>query len=745
MAVVGRSSIIIYENIDLDKLIRLKDEGDINIQELANINNLIKKVKKTGYNTVEYKYKTRITASTPSVQYLSNNCRSYLYSEDYIDLDMQSCALNIIKSLVYKYELNDFYDLTNKLFDIKKNINDKVKINSFLFGQATLDELSKEEAYMFKKLREQLVDYHKEISKKIKNVSIYQFYGTALSHIIYHYEHLCISNAIDFFDMNNIEYSTIVFDGICVKNITQEQIELMEEYIYENIEIKTKWIIKPWIDIPDTFFKEKSETKSNYSNESNDTDDIINIVFCDFINWANENKYIRLYDTTIILQVQEQKYNALNVFDKANDIINAFNTYCRKQGWKTYGNPDKNTEKIEKALISFLKNDRPNELFPIIKRDKRYFGYKNGVFDLYENKFIVGDDIPDDMIVRKYFDEDFKPINEVPEEILTIFNYQEFTKETQDNILYMLGRSYFPINKFDKIGMVLNNVGASSVGKSTLIDSIGSTMDKSNIVVCGTSRSAFGLEGKNNKELLKVHEAERLMKGLEEDDFKSMCRGEEVEIECKGVGKYTETWNTPILLASQNPLIIQDKSGAINKKRIMNVKYTKMVDKEDVGLGSRLNNKMPNFIPYLINHYHTYKFELSEQIKCWNDEISEENNYFEEWISSMNQNVYQQVIYKEGIECKPAELLNAWSKHWKFTLQNTREEPPKIGIHENALLAKLGIQKKQSKYCMFCEQRHLKGCCDKYDRNKKKTLTTYLNCDIITGGLHPDNKRYAGE
>ena len=729
------STIIIHETPEIEKLVKLHNEADLTIQERSCVSNIIKKIKKVGFNLVEYKYSKRICAKGDSIQYLSNNSRSFLCADDYVDLDMKSCALNILKSLVHKYEMEQFYSVVDKLFEIKDKIEDKVKLNSFLFGNSVLEGLSKEEIYIFKKLREEIVVRNKPLYK-IKN-SEYNFDGTALSHIIYYFEYLCIQSAIEYFNINEIEYSTIVFDGIYVKEITKDQIEELEDHIQENTEIITKWVIKPWMEIPEKFFRD-TDINSTSSTSENEKDDIINVVFCEFVNWANENKYVRLEKGTFILEIQEQKYNAKLVYEEPYEIINSFTQYCYDKKYNYYGSIDKNTEKIDKALTSFLRHQKPHNMFPVIKKDLRYMGYKNGVFDLNENRFITGEDIPDNMLCRKYFDEIYNPLTEVPTEIMTIFNHQEFTKETQDNILYMLGRAYFAINQFDTLGKVLCCYGASSVGKSTLIDAIAGTMDR--VTVIGSVRKEFSLDNKYDVELLKIGEAENLMKGIQEEDFKEIIRGGVIDIDGKCKDRKDRIWKTPILLASQNPVKVEDKSGAINKQRILNVKFSKLVKTQDITFSERVKKLFPQFIPYLINHYYNYKFETAEQILDWNNDICSQSNPFEEWVKSMNENCFTQFVIKKGHSIKPEDLRASWSKHWKYTLQNTTQ-PPAITVHDQSILTDMGAEKKDIKFCLYCEKPHKCGCCDKYCRTKRKTLTVWANCDLITGGL---DKRFDG-
>lgn len=718
------AAIVIQESLGEYELQEVLTRGNISTEDRCTLEKIKKVIKKTGKNEVEYKYKTRLTAATPSLQYVSKPVRSFFCKDDYLDLDMDACGIRIIMSLVRDTE---HVPLMYKILDYKKTCSDKKVINALLFGNSKIDTLTDSEHFQFKKMREEIVNNHSKIHKVKKDV--YNFDGTALSHIVFYYEYIIINCAIEYFAMNNIEYSTIVFDGIHVKEITEEQIDSLEDYIHTHANITTKWKIKPWED-PITL-RAESDCSTSSSNEfMRSKENIHDIIYNEFIDWAKKNKLIRLKDTQLVLKVVND-YHAETYYKSADETLNAF-IDTKQNLFNGAGLKGK-----RENIIVFLKSNQPNDHFPVKQRNFEYFGYSDGLYCITSDEFIT-ENFPD-CLCRNYFDIPFKPLKNVPDDILKIFNDQNFTQETQDCILFMLGRAYFPINKFDTNGNVLNCYGASSTGKSTIIDALASTLDNDQVVAIGTDRASFALYGKNNKELLICNEAEHLMNGLSEDTFKSMCRGEKVEIEGKGKDRTTEIWTTPIILASQNPIKVNDKSGAINKKRLVNVEFSRLVC-DDSHLKGRIVSIFPLFLPYLIKLYHKSSFKLSDQINDWNEESATQENYFYDWVHSMRSDVYQQVIYLPNSSVKPVDLHSAWTKHWKFTL-GKNSEAPKISIHDNAVLCSFGIDKKKVQYCAFCEQKHTKGCCDNYDRTKRKPLISYINCAIVDGGLNKNSKK----
>jgi hypothetical protein len=742
------STFVIQENVKLEKLFKLYNEADLTLQEKNCVSNMIKKVKKDGFNSVSYKNTgIRITAANPCIQYLSAYSRSFLCNEDYFDLDMKSCALNILKSLIHNYEMDDFYEIIDKIIHIKENvIEDKVQVNKFLFGQSQLNGLTKQEIYIFKQMREKINSKYPDIIKKIKKDNVVaeaQRDGKVLSHIIYHYERLCINSAIEYFNESNIEYATIVFDGIHVKEITEDQIEELVDYIQQNTDMITKWVIKPWVEVPESFFKETSNGSIS-SLGSDDKEDIINSVFCDFIDWACDNRYVRLEKTTKVLQLEDVGYYGNQVLNTHEDTINAFCHYCRKKpDYTIYGSVDKNTEKIDKALKSFLKNQRPHESFPVVKKDMRYIGYKNGVFDLHNQSFLTGENIPEGMLVRKYFDEDFNPLTELPKEMLHIFKCQKWTEETINCYCALLGRLYFPINTFDDWGQILINLGISGTGKSTILENvIADNMEDSDTRSSKDAR--FNLGGANNRELLFFGEAENIHNAFESDVIKKLARGEKTAIEGKHVAQESEKWTTPIAMNSNHKLNYNDSSGGI-ANRFTYFKYNYIVSRNG-SIKDNLVKLAPRLIPLLIQNYFDMVksgFIKGEQIEGWCMEIDEDANDFLTWYNTPNEDLYTQIVFKEGSMVSIVEMKKNWTNYWKFAL-NKSGEPKKLDENDFSHLQKNNITYDRIHICKSCGNKHNKDCCKNYSRTNRTTKKVFMNCCLITGGLHPDNKRFNG-
>lgn len=232
------TSITITEYLDINSLQHINKKY-VSLEEGKTIENIRKKISKTGSNQVEYKYDKntkRLSAKTPSIQYLNKYLRSYFCKEHYKDVDMVACAINILFGLVKKHKLEDYETLIEELRVIKK-LCDKKQFNSCIFGNQNLEMFDKTQQILFKKLRKEIVDLEKSNVKE-KDVSD----GQALSHIIFYYEYVIMKESINYFNQNEIEYSTIIFDGIHLKSITEEQLLDLQKHILT----ETYYFDMPW-------------------------------------------------------------------------------------------------------------------------------------------------------------------------------------------------------------------------------------------------------------------------------------------------------------------------------------------------------------------------------------------------------------------------------------------------------------------------------------------------------------------
>ena len=481
---------------------------------------------------------------------------------------------------------------------------------------------------------------------------------------------------------------------------------------------KSKWKEPPVCLIDtDTLIEPKKEKENCHD-----------IIWGLFFEWTKNNNLVRIKNTEIVLKMKTEYYGE-EISKSCQETLNIF---ISSSPYVLSLFDGKGLKGKRENLGCFLKGNQPKDEFPFVEYNWKYFGYLNGLFNIETGLFLT-EDFPKEVLCRNYFNEDYNPLTEVPDCLRTIYKDQYFTNDTIDIHLALLGRSFYPINHLEDWGVVLVNYGVSNTGKSTTIEMINKSLNQlktKTIGSQGNDKSRFALDGKNNNELLIINEAENLPQAIGAELFKSMCRGEKVEIEGKCKDCISEDWTTPMLLASNTEIPYKDKSGGVGN-RIVYFKHSVIVN-PDPKIKIELHSLIPKLIPFLCNKYlgiAPKPLELTPQICNWKEEVSENDDEFKAWINSLNEDVYLQIKFAKGKTIKPKELQDAFDNHMKFTLRSSKTI--RIGLNEQALLGLKGIEKHSIHYCKSCENKSEKGCCDDYSQTNRAKKVVFTNCELM--------------
>ena len=766
----------IEEEVDMKKCVELFNHGSLRAQDKNVIKDICKSIKKNGTHIANYhfgedplhSYNTskRLQAKNASISKLEGKVRNYLLYEDYQELDIKNCAvtilLNILKNnrniftdeefnLVQNYYVNK-EKYKEKYEDISKFKQDYMKCMYTLTSNIYKNEkefenfvplFTREEFKTFVDLREKIINMPQYKHHK-KNAKSTNLDGSALSNIICEIEKdimLCVKN---YLDANNYKSSSIIYDGIFV-NINEEiDVENLESFIKENLNLEIVFNLKQ-IEQPERDELFSFNYEFNEPHEEQEKTDPITEVLEKFIAWGKNNHLIRIKDSSVILR-KHLKDEGINyagevVYYSVEETRIAFQEFIIKEHLFTNNLLQKKINIIE----TFLTSQTPDKEFPIYESDWRYFGYTDGVLDITTNTFIKKEIFTDNILVRKYLGIKYS-ITEFSDSFMKILRDQDFTQETINCLYILMGRLYYPLGALDNERYVLALIGATTSGKSTILEGIMSVIDSSKRCTIDTSGSSdnFILGGKNNKELLSCSEATTFIKKIGEETFKCMAAGEEVEINEKFKQKKTEKWTTPMVLCANDSLVVKDKSGAINGKRVINFTCGYTIQKADSNIIKNVKETFKYSVGFLIDHYFKNKNNISdsisEQLRDWNKEVEEQEDYFKQWMEIHEDDAYYQLIYKKGAKLNSKDLKDAWSKHWKFGLGLTTAVT-KIGRYEQNYLRTLGIEYKRENTCKLCLNKFTKTDCictgdDHYRHKTSKDL--YLNVILVPGKRNPD-------
>ena len=244
----------IEEVVSTKKCYELLTKGKLRTQDKNTLKDLHKSVIKTGAHVANYHFGEdplhsyncckRLQAKNSSVSKLESKVRNYLLYEDYQELDIKNCAVSILLNII-KNNKDNFTDtelhLIQNYFLNKEDYKEKYIDLIPLF--------TREEFKTFVDLRQKIINMpqYKQHKKNAKSTNLD---GSTLSNIICDLEKdimLCVKN---YLDEKNIKSSSIIYDGIFVDNKEEIDVEDVESFIKENLNLEIVFNLKQ-IEEPD--------------------------------------------------------------------------------------------------------------------------------------------------------------------------------------------------------------------------------------------------------------------------------------------------------------------------------------------------------------------------------------------------------------------------------------------------------------------------------------------------------------
>lgn len=750
----------------------IKESKKVRNENYTKLINYLKIIYRCPENKCHYKSKTghgRRYCPT-SIQSVPREFRNFLCENIGTDIDIVNCHFNIllkicndlgynalylteycnsrdkcIKTIYNELNENENENETETDFSSMKSVVKKLTL-SCLNSQKKLNKLNKSPWLKnfdaeLKDIQSKLIECEKykfiaEHATNIKN----NYNGSFISHVLCYEEDIILKCVERFMKDNNVEILGLMYDGLIVYS-QFNKVNLLEEYILKKCGFNYKFTCDK--------FTLENEIECIFSEFNNYTfQDIAlepvvkmrpdQLILKVMLEWTEKNNLIRLKNTEKILIKMPMNWGKI-IYKTANEFINDF----------IGNNPSienlflsKFNTSYKKMITEVIISGQPNKMFPCVEKNWRYYAFKNGIYDIREDKFITTE-LNGDILCNNYFPEIFKDVSEPPDVLTKIFSDQKWTQETIDIYCGLMGRLFYPLNECDKYGIITCNVGVSSTGKSTILERITDIVD--NTKTLSTKCNNFSLEGLDKANLIYIGEAEDLPNMLSISDFKKLARGEMLKINGKHKAAVDVIVTAPTAMCSNELIDYNDKSDAI-KNRLTFFKHNYIVN-----VDGKIKSKMEKLNPILLVFFNKMyiamyeknnsEIEMSEQLEEWKNSIHQEQNDFLSWLNMRNEDLYIQIKYSPGKFIKAKDLTDAWDKHCKFGL-NMKKQIPKIGINEDAYLRTLGIDTEFKNYCNFCEKDHIKTCCEYYNRTKKKNLKRYTNCELVLGQKNRDYNHF---
>ncbi len=619
-----------------------------------------------------------------------------------------------------------------------------------------LDEFDKECKHLVKSILADFPEYKEQYKKdksKDQNADEQKILGTCFFWWYCDREvKIVMETAVKYMEKHNHKINQCEYDGLKIFKDSSNPLDLdaLSAFVKDQTNYDIQFSIKP-MEYP-TFTFESDEDTGDKSK--------FNLLLDIFFKWAEDNKLYRVKKGSNIKTIQynpETPYWAADLYDDVETLTDAF---CLELG-KDIQYLTRHSADMIKNLRKFITtvNDDPN--FPVVNYNFRYFGYKDGLFDIIDNNFIPKADAPEKIFCRNYFDVPFE--RKIPEIFNQTIDYQdELTDKTKSILKKLLGRAYFPIGTLDKLPLGLNIKGLGGCGKSTILNSIQGTLRPDAVEISDSGASeAFKLEGTDGGELMIIGDGSDTLP-FKPDQYKVMLEGKTVKVNQKGIAQKNKIWTMPILAALNEFMDFKDTSGAI-MRRIVYVIFNKKLGSnaiDDKTLEPKLKAEYPYLVPYLVNEYHTFLKELEGKGDFWNVDIcgqqildvqaerKEETDPFEAYLSRNKLNTGKSGSYFYKQNDAKTNLQTFKTAFRNFQLLDMQIPAKDIKIDDNALQAKLkllGMEVKELHMCKICGKALLKSNCDDpdgkfgvhYDKangSKKKTIN---HCVLIKKNVYP--------
>ncbi|DAZ97031.1 TPA: hypothetical protein N0F65_012900, partial [Lagenidium giganteum] len=368
------------------------------------------------------------------------------------------------------------------------------------------------------------------------------------------------------------------------------------------------------------------------------------------------------------------------------------------------------SSKDSNELIQFIKST-VHPKFPFIELSYDYIGFTNGVYNLSTAKFIELADIPKNVQVRKYINQEFRVVDTPMFDKYLSFQFDD--PEVREFIYFLLGRCLTRLD--DKFDFMVMLKGQGGSGKSLLANLIKHAFGNDQVGLLSASfQNIFGLSEFANKQIVCCDDMpHNIAKTLPRSFFLSMMtRG---AISCPVKGKISidvADWNIPTIINSNHMPNYKDESGEI-VRRTMIVEFSKQVPFEevDIDLEDKIKgSEFPSLLHRFRSTYLAYKTKYKgKAVRSFmpRDLIENSDNFRAEANNSFGFAI-SKVVFSEGNKVSRASMRSHmldWIKE-KYSLMKVPKEqlnPQEICRIDNR------IKYVEEKICRYCGNRHKKG------------------------------------
>ncbi|KAJ3335125.1 hypothetical protein HDU93_006419 [Gonapodya sp. JEL0774] len=359
-------------------------------------------------------------------------------------------------------------------------------------------------------------------------------------------------------------------------------------------------------------------------------------------------------------------------------------------------------------LVSYIcKAD--HECFPFLERNMRYYGFRNGVYDVESCEFIPTSDVPWNVVARKYIDQEFTGSTETPL-FDSIFRAQGHGDDVLQFVDVCLGR-LFGIR--DDWQFMLLLYGESGTGKSTVLSVMRSFFEQVGSL-SSTFERTFGLSAWYDKEIVLGDDLPvNMTQVLPQAVMQSMISNGELTVVPKGKTAFSVTWKVPLLFATNFALDYIDQ-GQVSR-RVLVLSFLERVRVVAPDLVSRIvREELPAILKRVTMAYKK-ALELNGGRGVWDFTPP----YFIEGQREMRmQSDPVFAFIMEHCEYREGSLVTIKTLKEAIRAKTGKVAPSRIS-HQAVESADERYKISRIMMCKACGNEGKKGCCDDFKASQR--------------------------
>lgn len=380
--------------------------------------------------------------------------------------------------------------------------------------------------------------------------------------------------------------------------------------------------------------------------------------------------------------------------------------------------------------INYFMESAYHKDFPMIKPDKRYLGFRNGVLDLEKENFIPVEESTSVVFPRHYIDQDYNEESMDTPLFDSLVKFQ-LPSEAYPYLLAFIGRLFYDVGEKDEWQIAPLIKGDSGTGKSTILGIISAMFSSDRIGSIGSNlERTFGLQSSYDKEIVLIHElSDEMSSRLGSDLFKKMICGEEVSVPIKNKPAETVNWSAPIFMCGNAHLSYEDAEGSISR-RIAIFKFDNYVEKKDSFIKSRIvKEELAKLISKCICAYGYLRRKMGNK-SFWEicpeyfhdntDEAKQETDYLYRFLTRDpddnkwgSAGIYHRLYFRK--KKGSSMLLEDFKTKFKNYMKYKHPEVKYKWTSDYSSFKRLGYDVKYAHTCKACMSTTGKGCCEEYN------------------------------